>query len=188
MSGIQELTFVCLANTKQRQKIGNYRYVFIEDATGDFQIGFGSTSLIKAHKSKGFALDDMSNELEIKSTTAQTVTVQVSMNPILTGRSNVTATVNTTIEPSNTINNDGDVIAGATATLAIAANANRKEVEICLPSTATNPVRIGNSSVNATSGSILEPGCSKVFGTEAALYVVRTVTDETVTVLEMERP
>ena len=90
---------------------------------------------------------------------------------------------------SDVVNNPGDVLAGAAATLAIAANANRKEVEICLPSDATNPVRIGNASVTASSGSILEPGTSKVFGCEAALYVIRTASpDETVTVLELERP
>lgn len=158
--------------------------------SGDFTITLDETNrLISQTAGMGGEFPEPYNRVTISSTTTQTVIVVFGFGKFLDARASINATVNTTIEPSNTINNPGDVTAAATATLAIAANANRKEVELCLPSTATNPVRIGSATVTAASGSILEPGTSKTFAVDAALYVIRTAApDETVTVLELERP
>lgn len=158
--------------------------------TGEFSITFDDSSKL-SNQSAGMGGEfiDSYQMVKLNSTTAQTVTVILGFGKFADARASVNATINTTIAPSDTVNNPGDVTATAAAGLLIAANPNRKEVEICLPSTATNPVRIGNASVTANSGSILEPGSSKVFGVEAALYVIRTsAPDEIVTVLELERP
>lgn len=160
------------------------------DNVGDFTLTFDESSRIaKATAGTGGEFESVYEDIKILSSTSQTITIVLGFGKFADARASVNATINTTIAPSDTINNPGDVTAGVAASLVIAANANRKEVELCLPSTATNPVRVGNASVTAASGSILEPGTSKVFGVEAALYVIRTASpDETVTVLELERP
>lgn len=163
-------------------------YAVIESAA-EFTITFDESNRItKAIAGTGGRFRDNYSKVTLNSTTTQTVTLVLGFGQYNDSRSSVNATINTTIAPSDTVINSGDVTAGASASLLAAANPDRKEIEICLPSTATNPVRIGNSSVTASSGSILEVGSSKVFGCEAALYVIRTgAVDETVTVLELER-
>lgn len=191
MSNISETTFSVQANVKSRQRVASFSHVFIESASDDFEISFGNSSTVIAHQSKSIPVGGIENEIYITSSTAQAIRVQMSMEPIQTGRSSVVATVNTTIEPSNTINNPGDVSAGVARVQAIAANVNRKEVELAVPSSQPFGVRVGNATVTNASGSLIEPGTSKVFGVEAALYVIResgATSDATVTVLEMERP
>lgn len=162
----------------------------VQSSTGPFSIVFdGNHTVEELTTSQGGEFVDTYTKQKFISPTAQTIKVILGFGRHNDARASVNATVNTTIAPSDTVNNPGDVTAGAAATLAISANANRKEVELCLSSDAQNPVRIGNSSVTANSGSILEPGASKVFAVEAALYVIRTnAPNEIVTVLELERP
>lgn len=182
-------TVALVANQESTLRVPGNMYAVIESAS-DFTITFDEANrLVKQTAGMGANFGEEYSDVVLLSTTAQTVTIILGFGSFSDARASLNATVNTTIAPSDTVNNPGDVTASAAATLAIAANANRKEVELCLPSTATNPVRVGNASVTATSGSILEPGTSKVFGVEAALYVIRTASpDETVTVLELERP
>lgn len=177
------------ANQEYPLRVRGNMYAVIEN-TGSFTITFDESSRIAlATAGTGGEFQDAYEDVKLLSTTTQTVTIVLGFGKYRDARATVNATVNTTIAPSDTVNNPGDVTAGVAATLAIAANPDRKEVELCLPSSATNPVRVGNASVTASSGSILEPGTSKVFGVEAALYVIRTASpDEIVTVLEMERP
>lgn len=182
-------TISLTANQEFNLGVDGNMYAVI-DNTGEFEITLDeSNKLVKQAAGMGGKFDDVYERITLLSTTTQTITIIFGFGSFVDARASVNATVNTTIEPSDTVNNPGDVTATAAAALAIAANANRKEVEICLPSTATNPVRVGSATVTAASGSILEPGTSKVFGVEAALYVIRTASpDETVTVLELERP
>jgi hypothetical protein len=177
------------ANQEFPLSVAGNMYAVIS-ATGDFTVTLDeSNRLSDQNAGMGGKFESEYSRITLLSVTTQTVKVIFGYGSFVDARATLSATVNTTIEPSDTVNNPGDVTAGVAATLAIAANVNRKEVEICLPSTATNPVRIGNATVTASSGSILEPGCSKVYGLEAALYVIRTAApDETVTILEMERP
>ena len=160
----------------------------IQDASSFVTLRFDNGDAIKREKTQGGTVGRF-QRVELLSAVDQMVTVTIGDGLSIDGRAQVVgATINTTISPSDTVINSGDVVAGASATLIAAANANRKEIEICLPSTATDSVRIGNAGVAASSGSILEVGSSKVFGCEAALYVIRTGSvDETVTVLELER-
>lgn len=181
-------TISLTANQEYPLGVDGNMYAVI-DNTGVFTITLDeSNRLVNQSSGMGGKFQDEYERVTLLSTTTQTVTAIFGYGEFADARASVNATINTTISPSDTVNNPGDVSAGAAATLAIAANPNRKEVELCLPSTATNPVRVGNASVTASSGSILEPGTSKVFGLEGALYVIRTASpSETVTVLELER-
>ncbi len=164
----------------------------VTSATGAFTVTFDESQRIEdAEKGTGGQFDEMYKRVVLNSPTSQTVIIVLGFGKYTDARATLSATVNTTIEPSNTINNPGDVSAGVAATLAIAANANRKEVELAVPSDQAHGVRVGNATVTNASGSLIEPGTSKVFGVEAALYVIResaATVNVTVTVLEMERP
>lgn len=189
---IQEQSFVLGAGNQKTLKFGEFRHVFIEDASDVFTISFGSTSLVSGHKSKLFSLGGTETEITIKSLTAQTVKVQASMAPINTGRGDVTITsVNTTIQGSNAINNPGDVTVTSVAASVAAANANRKSIIFFVPSSESFGVRVGNSSVGVASGILIEPGMTREFFDESQWYAIResaATGDVTMNVLELERP
>ena len=152
----------------------------------EIKIGQGSyTEYSQGDVLRGESFD----KIFLKSATAQAIKLKAGQGDFSTKPPVTVGTVNATIEPTNTLFAPGDATAATLASLAIAANAQTKEVELCLPSTATNPVRVGPAGVTAASGSILEPGSSKFYAVESDIYVVRTAApDETVTVLAMRRP
>lgn len=189
---VQEQSFALLANTQVRVPVGNFKYIFVEDATANFQIAFGSTSLVSAHKYKLFDVGRAQSQIILKSTTAQTVKLQFSMSPIQTGQADVTiSNVAATISGSNTINNPGDATVGASAASVIAANANRKSVIFYVPSSESFGVRIGNASLTDSNGVLIEPGMTREFFDESQWYAIReaaATSDVTLNVLELERP
>jgi hypothetical protein len=164
----------------------------ITSATGAFTIVFDESQRIEdAEKGTGGQFDEMYKRVVLNSPTTQTVIIVLGFGKYTDARATLSATVNTTIEPSDTINNPGDVTATTVAALAIASNVNRKEVELAVPSDQLFGVRVGNAAVTNASGSLIEPGTSKTFAVEAALYVIReaaATSNVTVTVLELERP
>lgn len=187
MNGMRDYTFTLQAGQELSRNVEG-TFFHVVKASGDIKIRFDEGVQISRSEGMGGSTPKYSR-VEIESPIAQTVTISLGEGVVTDARATVNATVNTTIEPADTVSNPGDVTATAARVLAIAADPNRKEVEFCLPSTAQNPVRIGNAAVTANSGSILEPGCSKVFGCDAALYVIRTdAPDETVTVFSLEKP
>lgn len=160
------------------------------NSSSDFSITFDqSNKLVSQEAGMGATFNEEYSDIVVRSATAQSVTIVFGFGQFSDARASVNATVNTTIAPSDTVNNPGDVACAASATLLISANSNRKEVEICVPSTESDPIRVGNASVTSSSGSIIEPGTSKTFACEAALYGIRTgSTTTTATVFELERP
>jgi hypothetical protein len=167
------------------------QFVRIREASGDvyLQIDGASELKRKAGEAINLGAGNDSRRVMVRSIIAQTVEITTSSEKQSDDRATINATISTTLAGSNTINNPGDITASALVSAAIAANANRKVVKFSLPSTATNPVRLGNATVTAASGDILEPGSSVSYGDESAWYVIRTAApDETVTVLELERP
>lgn len=189
---VQEQSFSLLVGAQQRLSIGNYKYIFVEDASDVFQIAFGSTSLVSAHKYKLFDVGRAQNQIILKSTTAQTVKLQFSMSPIQTGQADVTiSNVAATISGSNTINNPGDATVGVAAASVIAANANRKSVIFYVPSDQAHGVRIGNASLSTSNGILIEPGMTREFFDESQWYAIReasATSDVTLNILELERP
>lgn len=189
---VQEQSFALLANAEKRIPVGNFKYIFVEDASANFQIAFGSTSLVSAHKYKLFDVGKAQSQIILKSTTAQTVKLQFSMSPIQTGQADVTiSNVAATISGSNTINNPGDATVGVAAASVIAANANRKSVIFYVPSDQTHGVRIGNASLSASNGLLIEPGMTREFFDESQWYAIReasATSDVKLNVLELERP
>lgn len=181
-------TITLVAGQEFNLGVSGDMYAVIANANAFTIILDESNRLVNQSSGMGGKFPDEYDRVTIVSATSQSITVIFGYGEFSDARASVNATINTTISPSDTLINSGDVPATLAATQIVAANPSRKEIEICLPSTATNPVRVGNSSVTATSGSIIEPGTSKVYNIESALYVIRTsAPDETITVLELER-
>lgn len=163
------------------------RFMLINDASGDVWVSLNHGSELKRGKKSNIAAGEQIKHVTIRSAIAQTVRFTISDEKQEEGRDDVAVSTTATISASNNLNNPGDVSAGAAATLLIAANANRDEVEFSVPSDQPDPVRVGDATVTAASGSIIEPGCSKVFSGDTAFYAVRTgSTNITVCVLELE--
>ncbi len=179
------------ANVEFPMRVAGNMYAVISN-TGDFTIVFDeSNRLVSQTAGMGGEFKDEYSDVMLLSTTTQTVTVILGFGSFKDARASVNATVNTTIQGGDTINNPGDVSVGTAATLLIAANANRKEVEISVPSSEAYGIRVGNASVTNASGSLIEPGMAKWYDNEAALYGVReasATSDITATVFESERP
>ncbi len=163
-------------------------YAVIEN-TGEFTITFDESNALKKQTAGMGAVFAQYQEVRLLSPTTQSVTLVLGYGEFDDSRANVAATFNVTIEPSDTMSNPGDVSVGVAATLLVAANADRKEVIISVPSTEPDPIRIGSASVTTTSGDIVEPGSKLILSTESAVYGIRTgSTDITATVLDLTRP
>lgn len=184
-------TLSLTANVEFPMRVPGNMYAVLSNV-GAFTITFDeSNRLVGQSAGLGGEFPDEYKDVTLLSTTTQTVTVVLGFGRLSDARSNINATINTTISGGDTINNPGDVSVGVAATLLIAANADRKEVEISVPSSSSFGIRVGNASVTNASGSLIEPGMAKWFDNEAALYGVRessATSDVTVTVFESERP
>lgn len=182
-----ELTFLG-PGTQAIQTTG--RYLMVRNASAPIYLKLDGSSEIEREAGETINLGP-GNEMkrvQIRSTVPQTVQLTTSEYLQEDRRSILNATVTAVFEPSNLLVAPGDVVLGAGATLIAAGNVKRTGIEICLPSTAENPVRVGPLGVTASSGSIIEPGMSKVFSFEGAIYGIRTeAPDELVTVIEFER-
>lgn len=122
--------------------------------------------------------------VELESATGQTVRVLVGFGSVVDGRASVTGlTLNTQIAPGNTVDNGGDVeVASETAEELLAADATRLYALVKNPSTNAITVRIGNATVDATSGVPLEPGETLPLATTAAIYAYNPDPDDPVTI------
>jgi hypothetical protein len=75
------------------------------------------------------------------------------------------------------------------ATLLAAANANRKEVLIHVPSDAANSIRVGSATVTAGAGLEVEAGSTLALSVECAIYAIRTgASDVDVSIIDLTRP
>lgn len=166
---------------------GNWFHVL--DAVGTVGIRFDEGVLIE--RSQGQGGSRSYSRVLVSSPIAQTVILSLGVGQETDARASFTGTVNTTIEPSNTILPKAEVTiaAGATVILA-AANANRKELRLGVKSSEANGVYIGNVSVGAlTPGGYIEEGSVEYVGTEAAVYGYNAgAVSIEVNVLDLERP
>jgi len=164
-------------------------YAVIDNA-GEFTITFDESSrIVKATSGTGGEFQDVYEDVKLLSTTTQTVVVVLGFGKYRDARASVNATINTTVSPSDTLDNTADITVGADATLLKAADANTKEVLVHVPSGATNSIRIGSASVTPTSGIEVEPGATMSIALEAAVYGIRDgSSDVAVSTLKLTRP
>lgn len=148
-------------------------YAVIEN-TGNFTITFDESNRIAlATAGTGGEFQQPYEDVKLLSTTTQTVTIVLGFGKYRDARATVNATVNTTVAPSDTLDNDSDVTVGSSATLLKAADTDTKEILVHVPSDAANSIRVGNASVTATSGIEVEPGSTLAISAEAAVYGIR---------------
>lgn len=182
-------TLSLTAGQDQKINVSGEMYAVIE-STGAFTIIFDESNRItKAIAGTGGRFRDVYQTVTLNSTTSQTITLVLGFGEYVDARASVNATINTTIEPSNTGDNPVDVTVGAAATLISPALGSQKEVMIHVPSSATNSIRVGTATVAANAGIEVEPGSTNVFSVEYALYGIRTgANDVDVSLLINSRP
>lgn len=117
----------------------------------------------------------------INGSTIQDVQVYTGSGDYFDGRSNISATISATLAPATTFAAEADAaIAGGASVNISAADTDKRQVFISNPETNTMTFRIGDSTVDATKGFILEPGGSMIIDTSAAIYAHNTgATSET---------
>ncbi len=181
-------TLSLTANQEFNLDVEGNMYAVISN-TGAFTITLDeSNRLTNQTSGMGGAFHDTYERVTLLSTTTQTVIVIFGFGKFSDARATVNATVNTTIAPSDTFDNTSDITVGSTATLLKAADTATKEVLIHVPSDAANSIRVGGSSVTATSGLEVEPGSSFTINCEAAIYGIRDgSSDVSVSTLKLSR-
>jgi len=182
-------TLALIANQEFSLNVAGNMYAVIGN-TGEFTITLDeSNRLAKQTSGMGGKFDDVYTRVTLLSTTNQTITVIFGFGSFADARATLSATINATIAPSDTLDNTSDVTVGVAATLLKAADADSKEVLIHVPSGAANSIRVGGASVTATSGVEIEPGSTLAIACEAALYGIRDgAADVDVSTLKLTRP
>lgn len=182
-------TLSLTANQEFNLDVEGNMYAVIS-STGSFTITLDeSNRLVQQTSGMGGEFQDAYERVTLLSTTTQTVTVIFGFGKFLDARASVNATLNTTVAPSDTLDNDNDITVGSTATLLKAADSDAKEILIHVPSTSSNSIRVGNASVSSTSGIEIEPGSTLALSIEAAIYGIRDGSnDVTVSTLKLTRP
>jgi hypothetical protein len=181
-------TVALTANQEFPLAVQGNMYAVISN-TGDFTITLDeSNKLISQTAGMGGKFDDVYNRVTLLSSTTQSVTVIFGYGSFVDARASVNATINTTVAPSDTLDNSSDITVTSAATLLKAADTNTKEVLIHVPADALNSIRVGAGSVTATSGIEIEPGTTLSMACEAAVYAIRDgSSDVVVSTLKLTR-
>ena len=161
----------------------------IQEATDKVTLRFNNGDSITREKTQGGTVPKFDRVI-LESKVDQVVTVTIGDGQTIDGRAQVvSATVNTTIEPSNSNTDAGDVTIPAGSTVqVIGSNVNRKKLQIFAGENNIQNLRVGGPLTDATHGAILAPGGNGMLETEAAVYVFNPgAASEKVTLLEMER-
>lgn len=185
---MRDYKFTLLAGQERDLNVeGDWFHVL--DANGTIGIRFDQGVRIERQEGQGGSR--LYEKVSVYSSTAQTVTLSLGYGQETDARASINATINTTIEPSDTLNPLAEVSIGAGATVLLsAANANRKELRIGVKSSEANGVYIGDIGTGAvTPGGYIEEGSVEYVGTEAAVYGYNSGAGSIdVNVLELERP
>lgn len=182
-------TIALTANQEYPLNIDGNMYAVISNV-GAFSITFDESNKVTNQTSgMGANFQGEYEKITLLSTTTQSVVVIFGFGEFQDARATISATINTTISPSDTLDNTTDITVSTIATLLKAADANTKEVMVHVPSSATNSIRVGGASITATSGLEVEPGTTIQLNCEAAVYGIRDgASDVVVSTLKLTRP
>tara|TARA_R110001599_G_scaffold287356_2_gene489913 strand:+ start:6939 stop:7496 length:558 start_codon:yes stop_codon:yes gene_type:complete len=146
----------------------------VQDAAAPVTLRFDNGDSITRQKTQGAVVSPF-QRVTLLSSVDQVVVLTLGDGISFDGRSEVvSATINTTIEVGDSFGLQLDVAVGLAATQIAAADANRKELLIHVPSSSTDSIRVGGASVAVNRGFEVEPGSSLVLSNESAVYAIST--------------
>jgi hypothetical protein len=158
------------AATREIRARGRFLRVLEAPAAAVFLAFDGSTEL-ERRAGQGVNYGGTFNRFTVRSTVAQTVLVCVSDDRQDDDQESVSVSVSATVTPGNTLSAGGDVSIPALSSQQLAAaDADRLALIVANPVNNTDPVRVGGSGVNASSGIELQPGDSITIASTAAVY------------------
>ncbi len=167
--GMTPIRVTLAAGVPQRFGVdGDYVHVITAPVT-DLTVRFDNGEPVPMYEGVGFRR--YYKEIELSSATGQSVIVLAGFGSVFDGRATANVNVTATVAAGNTFNSGADVSALHSArTLLLAADASRTYAVVCNSSSNTLSVRIGDSTVAAATGILLEPGESISIATTAAIY------------------
>lgn len=114
------------------------------------------------------------SELVITSASGQSVVIAAGFGKIHDSRTSITGTINATVTVANVIDAIADVSVDSASTpkLLIAADSDRKSVDISILASAAVGIRLGEQTMGANEGFYLPPGGAISIPTEAAVYAL----------------
>jgi len=128
--------------------------------------------------------------VKIRSLVAQDIIISLGYGGVSDSRSNLTATISTSIAPAN-LNTPLALVTILPLTRALLATskASRKELRIGVASTNTTHIHFGDVTVDATNGGIIEVGGIDYVSSEGAIYAYNphAVDSVIVNLVSMER-
>lgn len=156
----------------QLQVKGDYYQVIT--ANGSITLQFDQSVTISRQQSMGGPVA-YKDSVIVTSPIDQTVVVSLGYtdgSAPYDGRGNFSAqTVNVTVQHANTLTPASDVVlAAGAATLIQSADATTIDTIIKNPATSVGAIRLGDSTVGATKGDVLDPGERALLTTTAAVY------------------
>jgi len=155
----------------------------IFEASARVRIKIGSGTVLTRYQGTGDQGEEEFNRLEITSEVDQTIVIAVGYGIINDARSNVQATLSTTIAPANINEGLADVTILPQTTAKVAnANKAQKELLIGLPASNLSHVRWGDALISNTKGGIIDIGGNASIETEASVYIYNPHATESVTV------
>lgn len=173
MAQIRDYVFTLSAGVPQYINTPGYFWSVTQVSGGsDIQLSFDSGPWVT--RNEGMGGGGSFQQIGVKSSVSQTVTISIAVEQgaiITDQRSTVNATVNTTIQESNTVTSAADVTVAATSVNTVAAaRADRKYLAITNKASNTLPIRLNESAVGADQGVELGPGETCYWPTTAAVY------------------
>lgn len=171
--GMISVSMTLAAGVPQRIGLdGDYFHV-LTAPVDDLQVRFDEGKAVPAYESVGWRT--YYSAVELSSATGQTVVVMLGFGSVHDGRASANVNVTANIAPGNTVDDGGDVSCPTGGpTLLANADTDRLYLKVANPSTNSNTFRIGSSSVDGTSGDLLEPGMSLPISVTAAVYAYNT--------------
>ncbi len=167
------------------------RYLRVLSApSGNVFLQLDSSAELERGAGQGIDFGRAVGRLRVRSAVAQTVLISFSDEPQDDARSNVALSVSATVSGSTAATPKAAVTVPAGNKVKLAdANADRVELRLAIASSEPGPVFLGDSTIVAGEGGLLEPGMVDYLATTAEVWAFNAgAADVEVSVLDLEDP
>lgn len=166
--GMDDYNLALSAGVEQSREV-NGDFFHVVSATNDIEVRFDDGKWMT--RARGMGGRVYYSRISVRSATSQNIVLSLGFGYATDSRATVNATITAPVQPAafNIPLTDVSVGAGAQVLLE-AAVATRLELVVGVASTEANGVRIGDNTVAANKGALVEPGQQVAFASNAALY------------------
>jgi len=169
--GISDYKMTLGANAPQSVTVNGNAFHVIK-ATSPIHVSFNEGKELERTQGMGGTAPSSYTKVTIRSEVPQNITIALGDGTIFDSRSNISATLNTTIAPANINQALPSVVVGAGLTVLLAgANASRKELRIGVSGTNASGIHFGDINTGAVNqGGFIDVGSVEYVTSEGAIY------------------